>query len=63
MKLQTFQVESILGHLQGGKYGFKIMVWTNTEKDYIMEGNFFFKVKEKHSIYKKSVCTGGEWKK
>ena len=32
-------------------------------KSYIMKHKFFKQVKKKHSVYKKSVCIGGEWKK
>ena len=49
MKLRKFQVESVLGHLQGGNYEFKIAVWTNTEKyskkDYVMKHKFLNKLR------------------
>ena len=64
--LWKFLVESVLGHLQGGNYEFKIAVWTNTEK-YSKKITLwkvnFKQVKGKHSIYKKSVCIRGERKK
>ena len=28
MKLHKFQIQAIVGHLQGGNYEFKIIVWT-----------------------------------
>ena len=44
MKLQKFQVESVLGNLQGGNYEFKRVVWMDTEKylkkDYFMNIDF-----------------------
>ena len=51
MKLRKFLVESILGHLLGGNYKFKIMVWTIQkmfEKDFV----------RKRKLRKKKKCSG-----
>ena len=65
MKFWKFQVESIFCHLQAGSYEFKIPLWMNTEK-YLKklhhETIFLKLVKEKHSIYKKSVCMDRDWR-
>ena len=68
MKSWKFQVESVLGHLQGGNYEFKIAneyrkIFENIQKWLHHKTWISKQVKEKHSVYKKSVSISGGWRR